>query len=187
MSEFFKSPQFIAGAIAFGFQILLAIMYWIFRPRAKVLWAVSHQNNFPMPATQGRPPGVICVVQIWVQNDGRSVADKVDIAFEYEPEHLKIDPRRQFEIVEHHGAGHIIRLDHLNPQELVAFSMIRADALPPLVTSIRWHGGEAKLVPVAPGRTYPMWWIKVRIVMFGIGLFAVLYSVVRVAQFLITP
>lgn len=182
MSSFLSSHEFYAVIAAAAISAFSWLVLYIITPRAKVIWSISHQKFFLMKSAEGDPFRVF-TRQLWLQNLGRKTADGVEIALNYAPLHFEISPPIRYSAHENPDQRYIIRFEHLSGREFVIVDFISSNIELPNVASIRWNGGTATPIAMAPQRLWPVAFQRVVLFIMIAGVFCLAYLLVRLLQF----
>jgi hypothetical protein len=203
LNRLWESNEILAAVITVAISALLTLVGRVFTPRGRVKWAVTHQYTFlthpsppPTPSQQAAPqstqvtapPQTLLVLTrtIWVQNVGRAPVSEVETILNYQPHHFEIWPQRQYAQANNPAGNLIIRLGNLNPGEYVTIAMLNVGADLPFVTSVRWNGGVAREVTVAPQEKLPRWRVMLLWALILSGVVAWLYLIIRLILLLIS-
>lgn len=206
LERFFQSDEVLAAIISVMLTALLVVVGRFLTPKGKVAWSVSHQSTFfwrpqPTPAQPAAPAQPTAPAQpaahvpaqnarvvlvytrdIWIQNVGRAVVTDVEVVLNYDPQHFEIWPQRNFATTTNPRGNYIIKLDSLNPGEWMVVSLLNVDAEIPIVTNVRWEGGQAKERPMAPQQVLPKWARALVAALLLVGVFSLIYFAFRIIQ-----
>jgi hypothetical protein len=144
---------------------------------------VGHLSEHAFGLQHLQPPTIVYTRELWVQNIGRARAEGVEVVLAAAPNHFDVWPQRHFECLNNPNGNLIIRFDDLNRREHVTISMFQTAGVPPMVTNVRWRGGQGTKMQMAPQRVLPPWFLRSLLVLLIIGVFAVIYLFVRLIQY----
>jgi hypothetical protein len=179
-----SSDEVLAVVIAALLSLLSWIVLRILTPRARIAWGISHQHAFLLQNLQSQT--IVYTREIWIQNIGRARAEGLEVILNAAPNHFDVWPQRHFAQLTNPNGNLIIKFDDLNRREHVTISMFQPMIQLPLVTNVRWSGGQGMQLPMAPQRVWPNWFIRVLFALLILGAFTILYVIVRLVQYVIT-
>lgn len=177
------SNEIIAVVIAAILSMVGWIIIRVYIGQGKIAWAFSHQHAFYL--SHLNPPVLAYTKEIWIQNIGRSIAEDVEIVFVFRPEHFEVWPQRHYEVLTNPENNLTIKMDTLNSREFVTISLFQTAMEPPVVTSVRWCGGQGKLVQMGPQQIRPRWFIMLLTALLLLGFFSFWYFLFRIVGHLL--
>lgn len=129
---------------------------------ASVLPAVIQTLPPPTDAYRAR--------NIWLFNSGKAVAEDVELAFNWQPQHMEWYPHLPTSVKFQPDARYILTISRLNPKEGVNFSLLSLNQIHPDLMHVRCKGFSGKRIEL---RSQPVasLWITVplaMLVLFGI-------------------
>lgn len=118
---------------------------------------------------------------IWLVNSGTAIAEDLEIAFNWAPQHLEWYPHLPLTVTRQPDARYILTIGRLNPKEGVTLSLLSLNQEHPLLMHVRCKGFQGKQIPFRAQQVFP-WWIQgiVAILMF-LGAYTVVSILVAVA------
>lgn len=176
LNNILATEELRAIAVALVITGLTAIAGRIFAARPRIQWGVTNNNHFILPLPNGQLLSTY-VRNITVANQGRKVAENVEVVLNFEPQHLEHFPHLPITETKNKDGRHVVTIARLNPKEFVNFSMLSANGELPLVTYVRCSGYSAKQVNIAPQRVAPKWFIAVALLLILIGFITTIYFV----------
>ncbi|HKY08853.1 MAG TPA: hypothetical protein VJQ55_11450 [Candidatus Binatia bacterium] len=185
--------------------LVLALIFYLFRARAKLLWASPHGftfllHNTPAPAAQNAPVGNapppaqvpatvpqnfnIFTGSIVVANAGREPATEIEITFNWKPDNYNIWPARPHDVHASADNRYTLKFSNLAPKEQFQIELISPFHLPQAL-SVRCKecvGKEVRMIPmrVYPNRLLALFWITV---LFGVA--AVIYLGIKLVSIIL--
>lgn len=154
----------------------------IFSARGKLIWGVSHQHMYRMPNANGQGTFPVATQQIWFRNVGRLPITNVEIVLNWKPTHFEIWEPREWSSADLSDGRIAIKIPTLNQKEGFALSLIETSADLPSVVNVRWNGGIGRNVVMHPQRAYPHWFNVGVLLLMGLGLITIIYSIVILAN-----
>src|SRR5947207_1345191 len=122
------SNEVLAVVVAAIFSLIGWTILRIYTGRPKIAWAFSHQHAFFL--NKAAPPLLAYTKDIWIQNVGRALAEKVELILPAEPAHFDVWPQLRFEKHSNPDGSLTIKLDHMNPREHVTISIFQTGTEP---------------------------------------------------------
>jgi hypothetical protein len=176
--------------IALGFALVTALVLWLFRARAKLLWGLTHAFAFtvrpeaPPPAPDGAqlpaPPSfLIHSRSLILVNAGRSPATNVEVVFSWRPQNFEVWFPRPFEEISSPDGRFTMRFANLAPREQFQIELLSAHEMP-LVLNVRCIECVGTQIPIRPMRVWPKWMYVIFWCFCLLGLAAVVYVVLTV-------
>src|SRR4051812_38359329 len=99
LSQIFERAAASNEVLAVLVASILSFIGWgvlgIYTGRPKIAWAFSHQHAFLLGKSS--PPILAYTKDIWVQNVGRALAEKVELILPVEPALFDVWPQLRFE------------------------------------------------------------------------------------------
>ena len=127
----------------------------------------------------------VCTASIRVINIGRETANKVELAFNWKPQHLNLWPVRHYESKCDQDSRHILIFDNLSPKEEIGIEIMSINADLPALIQVRSAECQAKNVPMM-WIAYEAPWKKAITSAFRfLGLGALVYWLLVLIQFFI--
>jgi hypothetical protein len=139
LARVWASDELLAVILAAGLSAIGWFLLWLFTPRGKITWSVSHQHAFGLHSLQ--PPTVVYTREIWIQNVGRAIVEDVEVILNFAPSNFDIWPRRQFTTEITPNGNLVLKFDHLNRREYFTISLFHMAVFPPDITNVA--GGAA--------------------------------------------
>lgn len=190
MTEFLRTygKEIFAAAV----PILVWILNYVFRARAKLLYAIQHQFVYliqePLHDADGN---IISATQnattrsLTLTNTGRATATKVELAFNWKPLFLNVWPPRHFEEIEEPDGRYVMKFDSLAPDEFIGCNLLSVNAeLPNLVTA-RSDQCTAKEILMYPQPHVENWKRRLAVFLVFVGFATSIYFLVVLLQLLV--
>lgn len=169
------------NSLASGLILLvLGLLVKAFDPRPKVLWGVSHEFHFALPArpgAEGQPPAPPVTVRtqtIFVHNVGRAPAKEVEVFLGMEPQHYQLWPLVNYGSTRTPENFYVVQVPNLGHKEHFTMEVLQVNADLPFVQRVRTDQGEAARVPLLPQRVFSGWVHAVSWVLLLLGAWTAL-------------
>ncbi|MBN9437043.1 hypothetical protein [Bosea sp. (in: a-proteobacteria)] len=177
--EAITSKEGIVNLTPVIFTALIALMARLLAGRTRIRWGVVHDLNYYI--TEEEKKVMVWTCQIVFINPSKSIAEDIEIVFNYRPLHLSVFPHLKYEISENPDRRIVVKIDKLNPKEIVNIAMLNTHTELPHMTSVRFKGGIGKRIDLEPSRVFPVW-IRglIGFVMLA-GVAAIFYVIARLA------
>lgn len=188
--------------ISIGSAIVLAIIFYLFRARAKLLWATPHGFTFLLqggtpPAPQNAPVGNappatqlpanvpqdfnIYTGSMIVVNAGREPATEVEVTFNWKPANYNIWPVRPHDTQVSPDNRFTLKFSNLAPKEQFQVELISPFQLPQ-VMSVRCKECVGKEVRMMPMRVFPKGMIVGFWILAFLGLASAIYLAIKIVS-----
>lgn len=174
LSGILEIQEVRAGLVALSITTLTAIGGRLFAARPRIQWGIVNNNHFLVPQ-QGAPLLSIFVRSFTISNQGRKVAENVEVILNWKPPHIENFPHIPINTSLNKDSRYVININKLNPKEFVNFSMLSSGAELPYITYVRASGYSAKKVVIAPQRMYPYWFNLLAGGLMLVGFLSVFY------------
>ncbi len=177
---------FQTDLISVGFTILTAVMFYLFRARARLVWGKLHEFIFLMPVflTVGQqsdetnpgtnpiqPPATnVHTSSIVVHNAGRVPATEVEVTFNWTPANYNIWPVRPYTTHESPDRRFTLKFGNVAPNERFQIELFSIPPLPKML-NIRCKECVGKQIPMWTVQKFAPWVIILlwTFVFFGIA------------------
>lgn len=175
-----NSPNLKSAIGTIVLAIFAEILRRVFTPKGRVVWAVSHQHHFILPA---QPQHInVRIRDIWIQNIGRDVSKNMQVVINFPPQHYDIWPPMNFTQAELPDGRLVVTLDSLAVREFVQISFFesRANMELPDIVNVRSDDGVAKKIVMAPRQIFPQHINAIILIVLVAGLLSIIFGVLRV-------
>jgi len=182
------------------FAILIPLLTWYLNSRyrisPKLVQGNPHNFTFlidePLLDQNGNQisPNQSATTQSHViVNIGREAATKVEIVFNWKPQHLNIWPIRHYQEHTEADGRYILIFDSLAPKEQLRFELLSANQDLPTLLVARSDQCVAINTEMQLQQVVPLWKTNIVIALTVAGFSAIIYSSILLLQFLlgITP
>lgn len=189
--------QFKAEIASLASTILLVVLGYLFQARARLVWARTHSFVFllqqqaqPAPnAQQVVPVGPatfnVYTASIYVSNlSWRVTATEVEITFNWTPPNYNIWPVRPHNTHLSPDNRFTITFPNLAPHEQFQIELISPNAQLPEVLNVRCRECVAKKIAMRPTRAFSRPATAVILLMFFLGIAAVIYLGIKLTALL---
>ncbi|MEE9387538.1 MAG: hypothetical protein V3U96_02925 [Paracoccaceae bacterium] len=167
MSDAIQSILSILGnlqneLIGFGFTIVGALLFYLFRPRVKLIYGrANHSRNVvsvPSPDPEEKSnPTEIYVEKFFLQNSGRKTATNVEFVLSAYPADISVFQPRDVQYKNVEKGNCLIAIPQIAPGELVAIDCVYLNQIASIVSSVKCAECLGKSVPFWTTRRYPNW------------------------------
>lgn len=162
----------------------------IFRLKPKLRYSVHHSSNllvdeprFDDKGNQVAARQIVKTVSIVIENSGLQAAKGVEVAFNRKPPILNISPARSFTDVRSSFDRYSLKFDSFAPGEQSTVEIMSINADLPMMTAVRCDDCVGEMIPMAPQRVWPQWFLNVIGVITILGAATVVYMLIRFVQF----
>jgi len=162
------------------------------KAKAKLIWTSPHSFTFlvqePIKDGEGKvlhPTQRVCTASIKVINTGRDTANKVELVFNWKPQHTNLWPVRHYEQKTDQDGRHILIFDNLSPKEEIGLEIMCINADLPALLLVRSAECTAQNVPLMWIRYVAPWKIHIARLLLLVGLSATVYGLIALIQFLV--
>ena len=132
------------------------------------------------------PTQTVNTASISIFNAGQSPATKVEVVFNWKPQHINIWPSRHFDEKLSPDARYHLFFDSLPSKDVVGFEVLNINADMPGIVTVRSEQCAAKLMELQPQPVAPKWKVAVIVGLLAIGLATAVYFFILFLQVLLT-
>ena len=157
LTQLLQSDSVQTHAVAAAVTFVLTAIGRLVRPKAKVVWGLSHAFVFGVPQSGG---GLLTINSrtIFVQNVGRAPAEDIEVHLAGKPEHFQVWPTFAYTCEQNPERHFVLKIASLGRREYFTIEMLSSgNNVLPMVTRVRTPHGESKSVPMAPMQVFPRW------------------------------
>lgn len=177
-------------------SVAVPIALWVLnnrlQPKARLVLGTSHFFTFlvqePLRKEGGdvvSPTQTVNTASMQLINRGRVAATKLEIVFNWKPQHLNVWPARSFEERLAPDRRYSILFENLSPGELIGFELLAVNgALPDLITA-RSEQCVARTNLLLPQPIQPQWKAILVTSLLVVGSGATIYGVLIGASLLL--
>lgn len=166
--------------------IFSPIVAWILnnrlQPKARLVYGTRHTFTFliqePLRNDAGEivsPTQTVNTASVQLINQGRVAATKLEIVFNWKPQHLNIWPARPYDEHISPDGRYSVLFGSLSPGEVVGFELLAVNAQLPALTTVRSEQSVAKNTPLLPQPVQPRWKQIVGVWFLVVGFGATIY------------
>jgi len=162
------------------------------KAKAKLIWTSPHSFTFlvqePLRDAEGqvlKPTQTVYTASIKVINTGRETANKVELVFNWKPQHLNLWPVRHYEQKTDPDSRHILIFENLSPKEEIGLEIMSINSDLPALLLVRSAECTAQKVHMMWVKYVPPWQINTARLFLLIGLSATVYWIITLIQFLV--
>jgi hypothetical protein len=160
--------------------------------KAKLIWTSPHSFTFlvhePIRDTEGnvlQTTQKVSTASIRIINTGRETATKVELVFNWKPDHINLWPVRHFEHKTDQDSRHIMIFDNLSPKEEIGIEILSINADLPALLLVRSAECPAQNVPMMWIRYVAPWKIAIARLLIFVGVSTSVYVLIALIQFLV--
>jgi hypothetical protein len=180
--------------------LILAGILYLFRARAKLVWATAHGFTFLLPTASvaspqspgqqttlpaNVPPNFnIHTGSLIVLNTGRIPATEVEVTFNWQPPNYNIWPVRPHDTYTSPDNRFTLKFANLAPKEQFLVEQISPQPLPQIM-SVRCKECVGKAINMRPTVVFPGWFIALLWGLIFLGATSVIYLLLKVGSLLI--
>lgn len=184
VADALASKEGIIAAIPVVGTVLIWLLGRLFTRRAKIHWAILHEAIHNIREGVDKP-FLVYTRTFTIGNPSRSPAEDVEFALNFKVPNVDIYPHVEYTTITNPDGRVITRFKNLNPGELINVSLLSSGHPLPEVTNVRFKGGGAKHISMAPQRLWPKS-VSVGVLFLMVaGVFSVLYLVTKVVVSLV--
>ena len=177
-------------------SLLVPFITWFLnvgiKAKAKLIWTSPHSFTFlvqePLHDAEGnivKPTQTVCTASIRVINTGRETANKIELVFNWKPQHLNLWPVRHYEQKSDQDCRHILIFENLSPKEEIGLEIMSINSDLPALLLVRSAECTAQNVPLMWVKYVPPWRINIARLLLLIGLSTTVYGLIALIQFLV--
>jgi hypothetical protein len=166
--------------------ITVPFIAWLLNNRTsskvKLDWSVRHSFTFILqePSFDDNNQKIsdtktVNTASISLVNSGRAVATKVEVVFNWKPQHINIWPIRHYEEKISNNGRVSICLENLAPKEVFGFEILSVNSKLPEIVNVRSEQVSGKYVTLAPQVVLANWKVRMIFTLFLIGIGTVVY------------
>lgn len=162
------------------------------KARAKLIWTSPHSFTFLVQDPIRNPEGNIiqqtqrvCTASIKVINTGRDTANKVELVFNWKPQHINLWPVRHYEHKTDQDGRHTLIFDNLSPKEEIGLEIMCINVDLPALLVVRSAECTAQNVSLMWVRYLAPWKVNIERLLLLVGLSACVYGLIALIQFLV--
>jgi len=178
------------------FSLVVPLIAWIlntfFKAKVRLLLARPHAFTFlvqqPLIDAQGNqisPTQTAHTNSFVITNSGRETATKVELVFNWKPLCINIWPSRHYDERIDPDGRYAMIFNSLAPHETLGFELLSINYDLPALLTARSDQCVAQKINMYPQRVIENWKRRTVSVLVFTGLFAVVYAVILLLQFLI--
>ena len=191
MPSFFVTygKELVSGGITIGMWLLKRR----FQSKVVLEYGIPHGFTFMLsqqyvdPKTQEvSPKTLVHTRSFFVRNAGSQPATKVELIFNWEPQHINLWPVRQYESFTDENNRYVMKVENLAPKENLGIEAlaVQPGSLPELL-SVRCEQAMGVGVPMTQYKAIPMWQVRLYQVLIAFGAASLLYLIITAIQFLV--
>ncbi len=133
------------------------------------------------------PTQTVNTESVSIFNAGRSAATKLEVVFNWKPQHINIWPSRHFDEQTSPDGRYHMFFDSLPAKDTVGFELFNINAqLPEMITVRSEQCAVAVSMNLIPQPVAPKWKIVLVLLLLGIGLASTVYATIWFLQILIS-
>lgn len=160
--------------------------------KAKLIWTSPHSFTFlvqePIRDEEGaiiRPTQNVATASVRVINTGRDTAHKVELVFNWKPQHLNLWPVRYYYEKQGQDGRHMLIFENLAPKEEIGLEIMSVNADLPALLQVRSAECTAQNVQLMWFIKTSNWRINLARILILIGVSSAIYWLITLLQFLI--
>jgi hypothetical protein len=134
-----------------------------FQNRARLIQSTRHAFTFlihqPLISPDGKqisPTQTVNTASFSVFNAGRQVANKLEVVFNWKPQHLNIWPSRHYTENTAPDGRFSLSFDNLAPKETIGFELLAVNGQLPAMVTVRSDQSVASNMPYCPNPYNPV-------------------------------
>jgi hypothetical protein len=135
-----------------------------FQNRARLIQSTRYAFTFliqqPLIGADGAqilPTQTVNTASVSVFNAGRQVANKLEVVFNWKPQHLNIWPSRHYTENTAPDGRFSLNFDNLAPKETIGFELLAVNSHLPAMVTVRSDQSVASNLPLIPQPIQPRW------------------------------
>ncbi|MCH7396184.1 hypothetical protein MMP66_18205 [Acinetobacter dispersus] len=177
-------------------SLLVPFITWFLnvgiKPKAKLIWTNPHAFVFlvqePLKDAEGnilKPMQRVETASIKVINTGRDTANKIELIFNWQPQHINSWPVRSYEQKIAQDGRCTLIFDNLSPKEEIGIEIMGINVDLPALLLVRSAECTAKNVALSWFQSVPNWRTNLVRGLILIGFSTTIYWVISLIQFLV--
>jgi len=173
--------QFQKELISAGFSIFLALLFYVFRSKAKLVWSSPHSFSFLLDQGEaGKPRNfLIHTAAIFVANAGRISATEIEVTFNFNPGNYNVWPPRPVEKHIADDGRFTLKFSNLAPKEHFQVELLSMAPLPGIL-SLRCKECVGSRINMRPTRSFSPTTNYLIFATFFMGIFAYTYVFIKI-------
>lgn len=182
----YQTQLWSLGLVIFG-----AVVSRVMRLRPQLQYSVNHSANLLVEAPLITPDGekvadrqLVRTASIIVGNIGLQAANNVEIAFNWKPPILNVQPPRAYSDVPSPFDRYSIKFDSFAPGEHTTISIMSINAELPVMTAVRSDECQGKLINMEPQRIWSKGVIGLLTTFLILGMCTALYLLISSITYL---
>ena len=177
-------------------SLIVPFIAWLLnvglKAKAKLIWTSPHSFTFlvqePIRDEEGtviRPTQNVATASVRVINTGRDTAHKVELVFNWKPQHLNLWPVRYYEEKQGQDGRHMLIFENLSSKEEIGLEIMSVNAELPALLQVRSAECTAQNVQLMWLMKASNWRINLARILVLIGVSSAIYWLITLLQFLI--
>lgn len=171
---------------------IIWLLNFLLQPKARLFRQTRHRFTYliqqPLIGPEGQvlaPTQTVTTTSVSIFNAGRSSATKVEIVFNWKPQHINVWPSRHFEEKLSPDGRYHMFFDSLPAKDVVGFELLNINQDMPEIVTVRSEQCVAGQMVLQPQPVAPKWKVGVIIYLLAIGLAATVYLILTLLQILL--
>jgi hypothetical protein len=176
--------------------VLAPFIAWIlnnrFQNRARLIQSTHHAFTFLIQQAlidhdgkQISPTQTVNTASVSVFNAGRQVANKLEVVFNWKPQHLNMWPSRHYTENTSPDGRFSLNFDNLAPRETIGFELLAVNSQLPTMVTVRSDQSVASNLPLVPQPIQPRWKIVLAVWLMFTGFAANVYFFTLLLQVIV--
>jgi hypothetical protein len=177
-------------------SILVPFITWLLnvglKGKAKLVWTARHSFSYlvqePILDSTGavlKPTQTVHTASIRVINTGRQTSTKVELVFNWKPQHLNLWPVRHYEQKTDSDRRHMLIFENLTPREEIGIEIMSINGDLPGLLQVRSAECIAREVEAMWIARIPKWKLTLCQALLIVGLITTTYWILAAVQLLI--
>lgn len=173
--------------------ITVPFVAWLLNNRmsskVKLDWSIRHSFTFILqePSFDNNNEKIsdtktVNIASISLVNSGRAVATKVEVVFNWRPQHINVWPIRYYEEKLSNNGRVSMCLENLAPKEVFGFEILSVNSKLPEIVNVRSEQISGKYVTLSPQIVLAPWKTRLIFVSFLIGIGTIAYMLAVLIQ-----
>ena len=148
--------------------LIAPFIAWVFatrfQNRSRLIQSTRHAFTFiiqqPLIGADGKqisPTQTVNAASVSVFNAGRQVANKLEVVFNWKPQHINIWPSRHYTENTAPDSRYSLHFENLPPKETIGFELLVVNSQLPAMMTARSDQSLASTLPLVPQPIQPRW------------------------------
>lgn len=163
-----------------------------FQSRSRLIQSTRHAFTFLIQQSligadgkQISPTQTVNTASVSVFNAGRQLANKLEVVFNWKPQHLNMWPSRHYTENTAPDGRYSLHFENLAPKETIGFELLAVNSQLPAMVTVRSDQSVASNLPLIPQPIQPRWKLALAAWLILTGFAANVYVLTLLLQVIV--